>query len=231
MTATTGKPRKWQNLAYLTGACLGMAALALNALPVGEWFHAKGPMNTGHERLACTSCHQNAPGSFRQQIQANLRFALGLRQSPADFGRLPVGNGECLACHERPNDRHPVYRFLEPRFSRVRATLQPHHCTSCHAEHQAKRVTLAETGFCRQCHKDTKLRKDPIDVPHGDLIARKQWDTCLGCHDFHGNHIMRTGDSVDKRTPAEKIRVYFEGGPTPYGTRLYHKAKQEGRDG
>jgi len=227
----TGKPRKWQNLAYLAGVCLGIAALALNALPANEWFHAKGPMNTGHGRLACTSCHRDTPGSFRQQIQANLRFALGLRETSAYFGRLPVGNGECLACHERPNDRHPVYRFLEPRFSQARERLQAHQCASCHAEHRGERVTLAEAGFCQQCHKDTKLRKDPVDVPHADLIARKQWDTCLGCHDFHGNHVMQTFQSVDRRAPAGKIRAYFEGGPSPYGTRLYHKAKQEGRDG
>jgi hypothetical protein len=199
--------------------------------PAGEWFHAKGPMNTGHGKLACGACHKNAPGSFRQQIQANLRHALGWREVPALFGRLPVGNADCLACHERPNDRHPVYRFLEPRFSQARETLRPHQCVSCHAEHQGRRVTLAAIDYCVNCHKDTRLKKDPIDVPHADLIVRKQWDSCLGCHDFHGNHIMQTEKSVDKRTPAEKIRAYFDGGSSPYGTNLHYKAKQDGQDG
>lgn len=205
--------------------------MAFTVLPAGEWFHAKGPMNTGHGKLACATCHKNAPGSFRQQIQANLRHALGWREVPAFFGRLPVSNADCMACHERPNDRHPVYRFLEPRFSRARETLRPHQCVSCHAEHHGKRVTLGEIGYCVNCHKDTRLKKDPIDVPHADLIARKQWDSCLGCHDFHGNHIMQTEKSVDKRTSTKRIRAYFDGGSSPYGTNLHYKAKQDGQDG
>lgn len=232
MRAKFGGARKWQNRAYAIGFCLGLAILAFTVLPVGEWFHARGPMNTGHGKLTCAACHKNAPGSFRQQIQANLRHAFGRREGPAPFfGRLPVGNADCLACHERPDDRHPVYRFLEPRFSQAREKLRPHQCVSCHAEHHGRRVTLAETGYCVNCHKDTRLKKDPIDVSHADLIAGKQWDSCLGCHDFHGNHIMQTEKSVDKRTPKEKIRAYFDGGPSPYGTTLHYKAKQDGQDG
>jgi len=229
--AKTGGQRKWQNRAYLIGIGLGLGITVFTALPVGEWFHAKGPMNTGHGKLACVACHKNAPGSFRQQIQANLRRALGRREVTAPFGRLPVGNADCMACHERPNDRHPVYRFLEPRFSRVRDTLGPHKCVSCHAEHHGRRVTLAETGYCVNCHKDTRLKHDPIDVPHTDLIARKQWDTCLGCHDFHGNHIMQTEKKIEKRVRTEVIRVYFDGGPSPYGANLHYKAKRDRQDG
>lgn len=231
MMANAGRPRIWQNRAYIAGLGAGLAVLAFNVLPAGEWLHAKGPMNTGHETLACASCHKNAPGSFRQQIQANLRHALGLRAASATFGRLPVGNENCLACHERPNDRHPVYRFLEPRFAQARQKLSPHQCVSCHAEHHGRRVTLAQTGYCSQCHKDTKLKKDPIDVSHADLIAMRQWDTCLGCHDFHGNHIMKTERRLDKRAPAEQVKAYFDGGPPPYGDALYHKAKKEAEDG
>ncbi len=186
-------------------------------------------MNTGHDKLACTTCHRDAPGSFRQQIQANLRYVFGRREASVSFGRLLVGNTDCMACHERPNDRHPVYRFLEPRFSQAREKLRPHQCVSCHAEHQGRRVTLAEIGYCVNCHKDTRLKKDPIDVSHADLIAGKQWDSCLGCHDFHGNHIMQVEKSVDKRTPTEKIRAYFDGGSSPYGTNLHYKAKQDGK--
>lgn len=230
MNSKVGGLRHRQNLAYLAGACLGLAVLAYSVLPAGEKLHAKGPMNTGHEKLACTGCHNHAPGSFRQQIQANLRYALGLRGTSAPFGRLPVGNQHCLACHERPNDRHPVYRFLEPRFAKVREELHPHACAACHAEHQGKRVTLAETGYCVHCHKETRLRKDPLDVSHEKLIALKRWDSCLGCHDFHGNHIMKTGKSVEKTIPVGEIRAYFEGGPSPYGDARFHKAKKGGED-
>ncbi|MBZ0170170.1 hypothetical protein MELA_02430 [Candidatus Methylomirabilis lanthanidiphila] len=227
--AKAGGPRTWQNRAYLVGLCVGLGITAFTVLRIGEWFHAKGPMNTGHSKLGCAACHKNAPGSFRQQIQANLRHAFGRRAVPAFFGRLPVGNADCMACHERPNDRHPVYRFFEPRFSQARETLRPHQCVSCHAEHKGRRVTLTAIDYCVNCHKDTRLKKDPIDVPHADLIARKQWDSCLGCHDFHGNHIMQIEKSVEKRTPPEKIRAYFDGGSSPYGTNLHYKAKQDGQ--
>ena len=47
-------------------------------LPGVEHFTAPGKMNTGHERLACDSCHRPAPGTVRQQLQANARYLLGL---------------------------------------------------------------------------------------------------------------------------------------------------------
>jgi hypothetical protein len=232
MKAKAGTPRRWQNNAYLTGFCAGTAILAcIVALPGGEKFQAKGPMNTGHETLACSSCHRVSQGSFRQQIQANLRYALELRKTPVEFGRKPVGNEQCLDCHNRPNDRHPVYRFLEPRFAKTREALHPHRCVSCHAEHNNKRVTLADGGYCVNCHKDTKLKKDPLDVSHATLIEQKRWNSCLGCHDFHGNHIMKTERSVEKAIPSDKIRTYFDGGPSPYGTSLYYKSKKEGQGG
>lgn len=227
MNAKNGNSRRLQNLAYWLGAGLGLAILAVNALPVGEKLHAKGPMNSGHETLSCAACHKDAPGSFRQQIQTNLRYALRQRDASANFGRKPVGNEACLGCHERPNDRHPVYRFLEPRFAQARENLRPHQCASCHQEHSGKRVTLADAGYCIQCHKDTKLKKDPIDTPHADLIAQKRWGTCLGCHDFHGNHIMEAEKSVGKAIPPERIRAYFDGGTSPYGNARHHQAKKE----
>lgn len=227
VNAKTARPRIWQNRAYWLGACLGLAGLTFNVLPTGEWLHAKGPMNAGHATLACAACHKDAPGSARQQIQANLRYFLGLRGTPAEFGRLAVGNEACLACHERPNDRHPVYRFLEPRFAQAREHLRPQQCTACHAEHQGKRVTLAEIGYCVQCHKDTKPRKDPVEPPHADLIAQKNWDSCLGCHDFHGNHLGKPPKAIGAAIPPARLRAYFDGGPSPYGEgRRYHAKKE-----
>jgi hypothetical protein len=231
MTTKTKRPRRRQNLAYGAGIGAGLLAMALFLFPANEKLHARGPMNAGHEDLKCASCHKDAPGSARQQIQANLRFILGQRQTPADFGHGDVGNEICLACHERPNDRHPVYRFLEPRFAKVRLKLHPETCLSCHAEHTGKRITVGETGYCVNCHKETKLRKDPVDVPHERLIALRLWETCLGCHDFHGNHIMKTAKAVENAIPRERIRAYFEGGPSPFGEERYHKAKKEVDDG
>lgn len=146
------------------------------------------------------------------QIIANLRYALGLRKRIAPFGHQTVSNENCLSRHERPNDRHLVYRFLEPRFLKARENLGPQQYVSCHTEHKKQRVTLSEIGYCVNCHKQTKLRKDPLDVPHDLLIALNHWESCLGCHDFHGNHIMKTSTTVEQIIPAEKIRAYFQGG-------------------
>ncbi|MGR9046587.1 MAG: cytochrome c3 family protein [Gammaproteobacteria bacterium] len=183
-------------------------------------------MNTGHEKVKCSSCHKKAIGTARQQIQATMRFILAQRDRPADFGYKAVDNELCLYCHDRPNDRHPVYRFLEPRFLKARESLSPERCVSCHAEHNGRRVTLTEIGYCSHCHKKTKLRNDPLDVPHDKLIVLKLWDSCLGCHDFHGNHIRQTPKTVDQIISNEEIYVYFEGGSSPYGNERHYKAKQ-----
>ncbi|MDO9162602.1 MAG: cytochrome c3 family protein [Methylococcaceae bacterium] len=220
-------PRKHQHQAYKLGIIIGLISLAVLLLPAYANFHARGPMNNGHDTIKCESCHQEAPGSFRQQIQANVRFALGLRKHSSAFDHQPVSNENCLSCHERPNDRHPVYRFLEPRFLKARENLSPHHCVSCHNEHKGQRVTLSEIGYCLNCHKQTKLRKDPLDVPHDRLIALNRWESCLGCHDFHGNHIMKTPKTVEQIIPAEKIQAYFQGGPSPYGDERRYTAKKE----
>jgi Cytochrome c3 len=221
---TTRKP---QYLAYSLGIIIGLLGLTVLLAPANDNFHAHGPMNSGHDTIKCEFCHQDAPGSLRQQIQANLRYAFGQRKRLADFGHQDVGNESCLGCHERPNDRHPVYRFLEPRFLKAREALRPQFCVSCHTEHKGQRVTRAEIGYCVNCHKKTKVRKDPLDVPHDRLIALKRWESCLGCHDFHGNHIMKTKKTVEQIIPAEKIRAYFQGGKSPYGDDRHYKAKKE----
>ena len=230
MTAAAGPVRRWQNVGYGTGALAGLLALVVLLMPGAEQFHALGPMNTGHEDLHCPSCHKDAPGTYRQQIQAALRHLAGGHAAPGDFGQEDVGNEACIACHERPDDRHPVYRFLEPRFAKVRETLGPQHCVSCHLEHNSRRVTLADAGYCVGCHEDTKLRRDPVDVPHERLIALKRWDTCLGCHDFHGNHVMTTATAIDSAIPPARIRAYFDGGPSPFGDVRRHQARKEADD-
>lgn len=219
--------RKSQHQAYKLGTLVGFIGLVALLSPRFESWHVRGPMNSGHENVKCEFCHLEAPGTTRQQIQANLRYALGQREQLVDFGNQPVTNENCLSCHDRPNDRHPVYRFFEPRFLQARKNLSPQLCISCHTEHKGKRVTLSDTGYCVNCHKKTKLRHDPLDVPHDRLIVLKLWDSCLGCHDFHGNHIMDVPKTVEQLIDVEKIVTYFQGGPSPYGDELHYKAKKE----
>jgi hypothetical protein len=183
-------------------------------------------MNSGHEQTACEDCHRDAPGTLRQQLQANARYLLGRREAPVEFGKLPVGNQDCLACHERPFDRHPVFRFNEPRFSEARKALSPQLCASCHREHSGQRVT-AQAGYCAECHADIDLSEDPVRPTHAQLSADGLWATCLGCHDFHGNHSFDPPTEFDARIDAREIEAYLKGGPSPYPLPVRAPAKTE----
>ena len=222
--SATGRRRQRIGLVVgvLAGALLTLALTRSGA----EHFHARGPMNTGHADLKCESCHRPAAGTLRQQLQADARFVLGLRARPADFGRRAVDNAACLACHERPNDRHPVFRFNEPRFAEARRAIAPNRCVSCHLEHQGRRVTRVGT-FCVNCHKDLRLKVDPLDVAHADLVAQERWESCLGCHDFHGNHRMTEPRTLAQALPPERVAGYFAGGESPYPMPPIYPAKRE----
>lgn len=208
------------------GGGAGAALLLLFLLPGEDWWHARGPMNVGHEKIACSFCHARAPGTVRQQLQANARVLLGLRQQSAPIGLLPVSNAACASCHERAEDNHPVFRFVEPRFAKARRAISPQFCTSCHLEHSGKRVTREPT-FCVNCHEKLEMRSDPLDVSHAKLIAAKKWESCLGCHDFHGNHVMTLDTVVSQAFLPEQVRVYFAGGTSPYGDSLRYPATDE----
>ena len=222
--------RKHRDNSYIAAIIVGFAGLLWLCIPTQEILHAKGPLNTGHTDLACQDCHLPALGSTRQQIQANVRYYLNLRSAPVDFGHKDVDSNTCLDCHDRPNDRHSIFRFAEPRFAKQRESIQPHQCISCHKEHKGQRVTLQDPGFCQHCHQETALKNDPINVPHSELIAKENWESCLGCHDFHGNHIMKTETMVEKAHSVKKIINYFEGGKTPYPTAVYYKSTSKGTE-
>jgi hypothetical protein len=215
------------------GSVLGsvIASLALAGLlwPGNEHWSAPGPMNTGHEQLTCDSCHQPAPGTARQQLQANARFALGLRAEPVDFGERSVENADCLSCHERRFDRHPVSRFTEPRFEKARAAVTVQHCEGCHREHSGMRVTSATT-VCENCHADIKLRADPLDVSHETLARERRFSTCLGCHDFHGNHVMKPAEHISEVIALDRIEAYLRGGKSPYPAELRMPAKRTNKE-
>lgn len=183
-----------------------------------ELFLAKGYMNTGHENITCIECHTSAPGTLRQQLQNNTKAFLNLTDNEyVDFGKLEVGNNECLTCHTRPNDVHPTHRFMEPRFSTARKELHPENCISCHNEHNGKRITIEQVDFCQRCHQDIKVNNDPLDVSHEYLISMSQWSTCLQCHDFHGNHIAEAPKSISDTISLHSVEDYFKGGEDPYG--------------
>jgi hypothetical protein len=216
-----------RQIGIASGLVLGVAAVIWLSAAGCEQLHAPGPMNTGHGELSCESCHREAPGTLRQQLQNFARHALGLEATDTDVGYREVTSVECLACHERPDDRHPVFRFLEPRFAEVRDELGPEQCSTCHREHHGVRVTVPETTYCRHCHAETTVKGDPLDVSHRELVAARRWDTCLGCHDFHGNHTMKAPRRLHEAIPVERIRVYFDGGPSPYAEPIRRATRTE----
>ncbi|MCI0395404.1 MAG: cytochrome c3 family protein [Chloroflexi bacterium] len=220
--------RRRQNIGLAAGSLLSLVVVGLWLLPVHTRWRTPGPMNVGHEELLCQDCHQPAEGTLRQQLQANARYLFGWRETAAAVGSRDVDNVACLACHDQPDDRHPVFRFLEPRFAEAREEIAPQFCLSCHLEHNGARVTVQDAAFCIHCHQETKVKDDPISTPHEELIAARRWETCLGCHDFHGNHVMETPVDVIDAFSTEEIMAYFAGGPPLYSNTKVYVAPKEG---
>lgn len=187
---------------------------------------AKGKIQKGHEEIACESCHEKTSGTLRQQVQANVHHMIGLRESSVDFGYSKVSSTQCLACHERPNERHPIYRFQEPRFSDAISFVEATSCLGCHSEHQNRKAN-DDIQFCQACHDDLSLKSDPLDISHEQLIQDQQWDTCMGCHDFHGNHVQPAPMRFEDRHVVSALRAYLAAGASPYGDQLHFEAKKE----
>lgn len=190
----------------------------------GLAYIAKGEPNTGHEILSCGECHKNEKGSIRQQVQSNWSHYLGGESGALYFGKLPVTSAECIACHERDNDRHDIHRFNEPKYEVPRAKIHPENCISCHAEHKGKRVTIKNTGFCINCHQELSIKNDPVNPSHEKIVALNQWETCLQCHDYHGNHLVAPPNDIGDTISMNRIHDYFEGGKDPYSSKKKYKA-------
>lgn len=210
--------------------CMALPVMFLGGValesPKAQTWLAHGPIQSGHAEVDCAGCHQASPGTIRQQIQANVHYILGLRPDSADFGKAAVTSETCLDCHERPNERHPIYRFREPRFIEALETVAADTCLGCHTEHRDERVA-SDMGVCRACHDDLKMKNDPLDRSHAELVAAKEWGSCMGCHDFHGNHVFEPPKLMAARIPEGQIRAYLSNGPNPYGTRKLYEAKPE----
>lgn len=209
----------------IVAAAVGIALVAtLMALPDYGRGVVHGPMVPGHETLACTKCHATAPGTMRQQVQANVLHWAGLRASGASFGHEPVSPESCRGCHARDNDRHPSFRFREPRFQTVNRTLDARNCLSCHAEHAAQRVA-GDGTFCVACHDGMKARKELIQPTHAELAHDKRWGTCLTCHDFHGNHPVKAPLRFEEAHELGAVRAYLGHGADPYSSKKVQPAR------
>ena len=222
------RKRKRQVIGFSVGFFISVVTYVILAWPGNQEYVMKGPMNHGHEGFKCESCHVDAVGNNLQQIQANLMYLFGMRKKPTVFGTEDVDNHKCLDCHTRDNDRHPVHRFTEPRFVEARKNIQPTVCESCHKEHSdGVRITITSTAYCVNCHQETEMKNDPLEVSHAELIKESKWETCLQCHDFHGNHVMHAAESLKDTIPIKVIREYFAGGPSPYSDKKQVYAVKE----
>lgn len=215
--------RKRHKHGYLIGILVSFLALLFLILPSSQRHIQNGPMLPGHENLKCYSCHKDEQGSFRQQLQANVQYLLGNRDDTVSVGLRPVENNECLKCHVRPNERHPVYRFREPKYRDIRKKVKADSCVACHLEHNSKRISV-KLNFCMHCHEKIKLKNDPLEVSHELLAKQKKWESCLTCHDFHGNHEIKTETKADKSIELDKLKKYFDRGENPYDGEIIHKA-------
>lgn len=221
------RKRRRQWIGFGVGIFLTTVTYIVLSVPSNEQFLSKGPVNTGHQDLHCESCHTPAKGNIFQQLQANIMYSVGMRKSEADFGTSNVDNKKCLDCHDRENDRHPLHRFTEPRFVQARKDLGVTYCESCHLEHNGVRLTQVDIGYCKSCHEDTEMKEDPLEISHKQLIAQGQWNTCLQCHDFHGNHIHHVAESLNDTIPIKVVQEYFDGGKSPYSDKKKFKPLTE----
>lgn len=208
--------RNRQKIGSLVGLAIAFIGLFLLSTKSGDSIRSIGPMNTGHEELSCNACHVEAKGSLTQQINSNFQHLIGTRKHPVDFGSEKVDNFKCMDCHNRPNDRHPTDRFLEPRFSETLQVIDATQCANCHKEHNETRLILEDGNFCINCHADLEVTNDPLDISHMELIAQEKWESCLQCHDFHGNHLYDLPKKMNDTIPLIKIMNYFKGDADPY---------------
>lgn len=211
--------------AYVAGAM--MAALPMfMLLPGMEDIRPHGHPNVGHEQLKCVACHAESGASTRQVFQAKVKHAMGLRETGAVLGMQPVTSATCVACHANPDDRHPPQRFLEPRFEKARAETGAQNCVSCHREHSAARVTAPGATYCVSCHQDLKVKDDKASPTHDMLVRQKRWDTCLQCHDYHGNHKWSAPLRLQDAATLDVLHKYLKDGPSPFGEPVV-KARKE----
>lgn len=219
--------RARQFFGTVIGVSIGILLYIFLPQKSNEKYLSLGPMNSGHEEFSCNSCHSDAEGNLWQQVQSNMQYGIGIRENPVDFGSIDVETKKCLACHERDNDRHPTHRFLEPKFRKAVEKVNSANCNTCHSEHKGKRVTIKKTNYCMNCHEDLTVKNDPLDTSHSTLIKNLAWDTCLQCHDFHGNHEYKAPTKMKDTIPTSTLKAYFEGGKDPYGEQKKFTALSE----
>ena len=173
-------------------------------------------MNTGHDTSPASRVTCRAPGSVRQQLQAIAR-ALG-RGRPA--ARSTSASAPSPTRSARPATTAPT---MSPGVPLPRAALRrgprgdpsrAMHVVPPRARRRARdRSPTEPTAATATRDLDVKNGSPRRLAPHARRGQR--WDTCLGCHDFHGNHGLSHRPARRRDRPAA-IQTYLDGGPSPY---------------
>jgi hypothetical protein len=74
------------------------------------------------------------------------------------------------------------------------------------------------------------MKNDPLDVSHATLVRESLWLSCLGCHDFHGNHVMKSPTHLADAISSLRVGRYFQDDASPYPRQLKMPARQERED-
>jgi hypothetical protein len=196
--------------AIMLALALTSALVLCLSLPQNERWLSPGGGRDCHPELACVECHRPAAGSTRQQIQANVKYWLGQRSTGAEWHTAEISNADCLVCHQAANEIHTTHRFLEPRFAAARNAIEPHNCRGCHAEHSGKLIEM-NGNYCRHCHDSLRIINDPVRPSHASLIEQQRYETCLQCHDYHGNHLHQVPHKLSDAEPLDRIQAYLNG--------------------
>ena len=57
-------------------------------------------------------------------------------------------------------------------------------------------------------------------------MRNKRWESCLQCHDYHGNHKFNTPLRLQDAHTLDVLEKYLKGGPSPFGAPIV-KSKQD----
>jgi hypothetical protein len=69
------------------------------------------------------------------------------------------------------------------------------------------------------------VKEDTIEPTHALLVASERWETCLSCHDFHGNHIRTTPTRLEDGAAEAAVARYLAGGQDVYGSEVRFPAR------
>jgi hypothetical protein len=136
------------------------------------------PLEGGHIRVSCSSCHMN--GDFNKKLQFVHCTDCHRDTHKGQFSARPA-RGECSECHNVAGWKPSLFGVKEHASSRY--PLEGKHvsvaCAKCHLP--AGQDTLYQVKFaaCADCHKD---------VHRGQFSGPPFGDRCEACHvvqDFH----------------------------------------------